>query len=152
MSPFCFCRWTCKFQNQQPTQLITCMHLWSLLIIYCIVCAQTHPHLLRFTYLCSTHNQKLTVVKSIKYTEITGELDLSESPGIINYIIANVATGCFFPLSVISHNFKITTKILLLLWYIQFLEVDDYAKNIHLIFEVDTPNKTKQKYTPNYNQ
>lgn len=60
--------------------------------------------------------------------------------------------GFFFPLSVVSHDFKITIKILLLLRYVQFMEVGDYAKSIHLIFEVDTPNKTKQKYTLNYNQ
>lgn len=50
---------------------------------------------------------------------------------------------CFFPFLVVSHNFKITIKILLLLWYVHFREVDDYAENIHLIFEVDTPSKTK---------
>lgn len=32
------------------------------------------------------------------------------------------------------------------------MEVDDYAENIHLIFEVDTPKKTKQNYTLNYDQ
>lgn len=32
------------------------------------------------------------------------------------------------------------------------MEVDDYAENIHLIFEVDTPSKTKQNYTLNYNK
>lgn len=25
--PFCFCRWSRKFQSQQPTQLTACMHL-----------------------------------------------------------------------------------------------------------------------------
>lgn len=46
---------------------------------------------------------------------------------------------CFFPLLVVFPNFEITVKILLLLWYVHFMEVDDYAENIHLIFEVDTP-------------
>lgn len=58
----------------------------------------------------------------------------------------------FFPLLVVSHNIKITIKILLLLWYVHFMEADDYAKNIHPIFEVDTPSKTKQNYTLNYDQ
>lgn len=50
---------------------------------------------------------------------------------------------CFFSVFVVSLNFKITTNTLLLLCYAHFMEVDDYAGNIHLIFEVDTPSKTK---------
>lgn len=142
MFPFCFCIWAHKFQNKQPTQLITCMHLQSLLIIYCIVGAQTHTHLLRFTYFCSIYNKKNYCCKSIKYIEITGELP--ESSDTINYITANVTMQLFFSFLVVSCNFKITIKILLLLWYVHFTEVDDYAENIHLIFEVDTPKKTNK--------
>lgn len=58
----------------------------------------------------------------------------------------------FFSFLLLSQNFKITIKILLLLWYVHFMEVDDYAENIHLIFEEDTPKKTKQNHILNYDQ
>lgn len=48
--------------NSRTNNLHNWSPAWSLLFIYCIVCAQTHPHLLRFTYFCSTQNQKLTAV------------------------------------------------------------------------------------------